>query len=51
MIRVEETKRNDNRIPFLVTGASAHEVVPKTQNRNAESGRHIPAFAYMKSPA
>ena len=40
MIRVEETKRNDNRIPFLVTGTSAHQVVPKTQIRNAESVGH-----------
>ncbi len=40
MIRVEETKKNDKRIPFLVTWTSAHQVVPKTQIRNAESVRH-----------
>jgi len=40
MIRVEETRRNDKRIPFLVTWTSAHQVVPKTQIRDAESVRH-----------
>jgi hypothetical protein len=40
MIRVEETRRNDKRIPFLVTWTSDHQVVPKTQIRNAESVRH-----------
>jgi hypothetical protein len=40
MIRVEETRRNDKRMPFLVTWTSTHQVVPKTQIRNAESVRH-----------
>jgi hypothetical protein len=40
MNRVEETRRIDKRIPFLVTWTSAHQVVPTTQIRNAESVRH-----------
>lgn len=45
MICVEETKRNDRRIPSLVTLTSAHQVVPETQIRNAESVRHTAARA------
>jgi hypothetical protein len=51
MIRVEEPRMNAKRISFLVTWTSADPVAPKTQIRNAESVRHIPAFPYMKSPA
>jgi hypothetical protein len=40
MIRVEETRRNDKRITFLVMWTSADQVAPKTQIRNAESDRH-----------
>jgi hypothetical protein len=40
MIRVEETRRNNIRIPFFVTWTSADQVAPKTQILNAESVRH-----------
>jgi hypothetical protein len=40
MIRVEETRRNDKRIAFLVTWTSADQGAPKTQICNDESDRH-----------
>jgi hypothetical protein len=40
MIRVEETRRNNIRIPFFVTWTSADQVAPKTQILNAEPVRH-----------
>jgi hypothetical protein len=40
MTRVEETRRNNVRIPFLVTWTSADQVALQTKIRNAESVRH-----------